>query len=361
MKVTTFATETQASNLAEFQHELKTVAERASDINLREHELLSADLLEAGLAREVGHILRDMQAVLDDILEHCELEATRSRAQLRQQETATHSGEFRSSYLPFERAVDENVSTRLGSKSAVEELAFIAQLELQQRLGRLERARRSGGAMALLEASDGSLRRVVKAAAALDTAIARVEQTEPVLTFETELQQSLSIRRGYSKFRRRVLEGGVPTADVLKLRLRQVGTLIAMVIGWEIYPHMRIADRLLLRDLQRRVLDYLREDHTEQATGLRLWEDVVACINLLSRVNQRQELVAHDQRIIENALNVLGSDDSDIPSETWRYIRSLEGLDEDLDRLLCRSSPPEAGHCAAVLSRLVPGAPRSRK
>jgi hypothetical protein len=168
---------------------------------------------------------------------------------------------------------------------------------------------------------------------AVDVAIASVEAVPTLLDFTSELQTSLAVRRAYGKFRARILAGGDPTPDTLRARFRGAGTHIAKLVGWDIYPEMRVQDRLLLRELQQRVLDWLRGGpEATSAAGVRLWQDLTGCLQMFLLVNRRQELVEHDTAIVRALAAQVEA--SELDASAWASVRALEGLDPELDQLL---------------------------
>lgn len=151
----------------------------------------------------------------------------------------------------------------------------------------------------LLSACDSSLRRLRKALNAVDVIIASASSVPPLLDFSSELQTSLAVRRALAKFRARLGSDGPPTSESLRGRLRSIGTQIAILVGWDVHPELRVRDRLVMRGLQLRILAWLRgEGDASNPMGLRLWQGFVACVEMFSLVNRRQELVAHDVGVL---------------------------------------------------------------
>src|SRR5690606_8022121 len=166
-------------------------------------------------------ILEEARSVLNRILDACDSIDDTFRVS-----DAVHS-DVRASYLPFERAIDATVATKLGSRQAVEEIAFMAQLELSQRSERLARLKASQGVATLLSECDSSLRRIRKALSAVDVVISSVTSTAPNLDFTSELETSLALRRAYAKFKSRVIPEVEPSPTTLRGCFRAVGTQIA--------------------------------------------------------------------------------------------------------------------------------------
>ena len=332
------------ARLSRFQAPMHHLVVRGRSVDIRAYEIASAEQIAAELQPPTLELLQDTKQLLGSILDDCQrVEPGEHGAD------DASSAPWTNSCLPFERAIDATMAM-LGSRQIVEEIAFMAQLELRQRQERLVRVRASQGGVALLGECDSSLRRIRKALNAVDAAIAKVESVSPLLDFTSELQTSLAVRRAYAKFRARVMAGGEPTAETLRARFRGAGTQIAKLVGWEIYPEMRVADRLLLRELQQRILDWLRgAADGGSASGIRLWQDLAGCVEMFSLVNRRQDLVEHDSAIIRRLLDVI--EHSALPEPTWDEVRALEGLDHELDQVIAASAKDPAA-LRAIVSRL---------
>jgi hypothetical protein len=272
---------------------MKGIVERAGALDIRAYEIASIECLTRELVPATRALLDEARALL------AALSRTSGTNELAEAPSDDGPDPIRTSYLPFERAIDVTVESKLGSIDAVDEIVFIAELELRQRAERLERVRPAQGPAVLLGECDSSLRRIKKALSAVDAAIAEVTAVPRVLDFTPELETSLASRRAYAKFRSRIMKGGEPTPETLRARLRLAGTQIAVLVGWDVYPDLRVRDRLLLRELQERVLAWLRGEHEDASSaGTRLFQDLAACVEMFSLVNRRQELVEHDAAVV---------------------------------------------------------------
>jgi hypothetical protein len=325
----------EARRLARFQDPIKAIVGRGRELDLRGFEIAPVEHLTSELQPATLNLLGDTRLLLGSVLEACAPSVAGGTA-----DEAAES--LRTSFLPFDRAIDETVATKqLGSLRAVEEIAFMADLELRQRTERLTRVGAAQGAAALLGECDGSLRRIRKALNAVDAAIATAADVPPRLDFASELETSLAVRRAYAKLRARLVGVGQPTHETMRVRLRAVGTQIASCIGWDVYADMRVGDRLVLRDIQRRVLEWLRGGNdATPAAGMRLWQDLAGCLEMLGLVNRRQELVAHDAAVVRDTIARLGSSADDVHAEVWYGLRALDGLDPELDELLLLPPAP---------------------
>lgn len=335
-----------ANSLARFQGALDALARRAVAIDLRGYEIADVERIAAELQPRTLGLVGEATELLGAVVAACEQLPAEERI------PEANTGAW-NAYLPFEHAVDATLAAKLGSHQAVDEIAFIAQLELRQRGERLGRIRAAQGSAVLLGECDSSLRRLRKAMTAVDAAIANVEGVAPVLDFSSELQTSLAIRRAYARFRCQLVVEGSPAEVTLRARFRAVGTQIAILVGWDVYREMRVQDRLLLRDLQRRILAWLRDDSASDE-GHRLWQDFAACVEMFGLVNRRQELIAHDRELVRallarDAAGALAGD------AAWQAIAPLEGLDPELDTLLVSDTGPPLAAAVVVLRRLADG------
>lgn len=330
-----------------FQAQMKEIVDLARGIDIRKYETLSADRALVELYPATLRLVEQAKALVTDVIAACvdpnQVDAIAKRA----------GPSLSPPFLPFERAVDAAVEGAAPSLQAVEDIAFMVQLELRQRHERLERIARVSDILTVLGECDSSLRRIPKGFGAIDLAIARAEGLTPVIDFSSECEDSLQVRGAYSKFRARITAGGEPTPAELYGRMRAVGTHIAVMIGWEAYPLLRVRDRLQLRALQRRILHWLLpENRSDSLEGLRLWQDLAAFIGMLAQVNRRQELVEHDARMLGEALNALGACGHETSDIVLEQLGRLEGLDDELDRLLAAAPRPSARAFRQVLDRL---------
>jgi hypothetical protein len=330
--------------LAVFQPAVAELAQRVADVDLRDFETedrAAADLhpIAASHVEEATHLVGEILAACgrlgspgDDELELAIGEPS----------------------LPFERAIDAAVEAGHASVRAVEDVAFLVQLELRQRSERLARLGLGAGLLSILGEADSALRRIKKGLGAIDVAIARAERLPPRLDFSSELQTSLVVRATYAKFRRRLLSEGTPAPEQLYARMRAAGTQIAVLVGWDAYPLLRVRDRLQLRDLQQRILTWLLpEQRTDHLAGARLWQDIVAFVEMLALVNRRQELIEHDSALLAE-LSTLMRDapaETAIPAPLLERLTALSGLDDDLDAALA-SVDPRASNVCSILERL---------
>jgi hypothetical protein len=226
--------------------------------------------------------------------------------------------------------------------SDVGSLAFVARLELRQCRERLRGRADDGAFSTVLGECDRTLRRVRRAVAALDSALAAVLGRTPAIDVQRDLASSLRVRAGYRSFREQILKLEPPTRTTVKKTLRSIGTTLAIFSGKELQAELRIGDKLQLRSLQQRILAWLRAEGAEGSpgAGLDLHNDVVAFVAMLQEVNRRQELVAHDRRVARLARQFAESHPTGVFSEKLvEELQSLLGASSAIDALLLASPP----------------------
>lgn len=182
-------------------------------------------------------------------------------------------------------------------------LAFVARMGLRMRGQALSRLDPAQHRWEILSAASGAVRDIIKALGAVDIAICQFEGM-PVDTshLDGELELALRTRDAYLSFRRDVLGGGPPGPAEIDRRLRLAAASIAKLVGREIYPHLRISDRAMLRQIQARIRAFLASTRVageERAVeGLRLYQDLASLADLMMGVNRRSELIEHDRRMM---------------------------------------------------------------
>lgn len=238
---------------------------------------------------------------------------------------------------PTEGADSTSAAPTSHSRLDLGTVAFFAQLELRGTRERLRHVTQTAGPIALLGACDSSLRGIHKALGALDSAISERCGSPALFDFATDLDRSLRVRRCYGRFRDKMLAADAVADDHPRRRLRWAGTAIAVLVGDKVYPELRVADRLQIRELQHRILAWLRLPvaASTHAAGHELWSDLMAFVGMLERINQRQELQEHDQRLLRSARSYAKRAlSSRFPEEFVAELRSLTGREPELDLLL---------------------------
>lgn len=228
----------------------------------------------------------------------------------------------------FLRELDE-AAVKAGPQ--VGDLAFMGVAALEPKRAALERLRSCEDKWLVVAECSSARRRILKALTALEAALAVEEGRRTRLTFGSELSRSLQTRQQYTKLRRTLVASDF-APERAKAQLRKAGTSIAIFIGKDIYPDLRISDRRQLRSIQVRIIDWLRADECAE-TARRLHEDLVMFARLIAQVRHRVELLEHDGAVLRKLL------EEPETRRTQGMLRSLLGLHDDLDALLAQGQP----------------------
>ncbi len=339
-----------AASEAETIHaRLIEVVRRARSVDVREHETGTAEAAMATLLPHARELVEEAIDVARSILQTYEPE-----------ESADDLDAFDAAFTPtadkepndFYRGIDELVEG--GGAERVSDIAFLASTELRQKQALLENLKPNQDGWEIVASCGSALRRIAKSFTALELVLCEVEELPRELAFASELSTSLEVRRQYARLRR-VIHGPEPTEASLRTRLRSIGTRIAMMVGRDIYTDLRVHDRIQLRKLQQRILDWLRDADGSTAAwkvGMRLWQDLDGFAGLLQQVNRRQELVEHDATRVRELLAVCRYDhEGALLAAIAEHGKALEGLDDELDQQLT-SRTPDPRSVGEVLARL---------
>jgi hypothetical protein len=331
--------------LAIHQAAIVALAGSVHAVDVRAYESAPPAQIVAGLHPQITQLLEHAESLVAEVIATCD--------HVQGGPEARDQGLLGSPYLPFEQAIDAavGVSSALVYR-AVADIAFLGRLELRQRRERLARVAACDSAITIVGECDGALRRILKVLTALDRTLAQAGLVEARLDYATELELSLRVRKACAKFRARIQVNGEPEAHNLHAHLRSAGTTIAMLVGWDAYPQLRVRDRLQLRELQRRLLDWLRGER-DATEGLRLWQDLMGFVRMLGQVSRRQELVAHDALVVREArAKVELGGGTPVPDALLADLMTLEGLDEEVDALLKSDDRSKAACWVPPLERL---------
>lgn len=218
------------------------------------------------------------------------------------------------------------------------DLAFFARTELRECLEILQATVSRGKADIenIASACEASTRRLRKALISVESAMYEFEELEAPIRKWFDVEVSLQIRKLYWNLRRETL--GKPTEDkLLAERLRSIVYRLVAFRELSVYPFLRIDDRIQLRTLLKRILEWLNSTERDDEEGERLWQDLVGFAEILVQVSQRQELQEHDRELIARALNLLfrrQPPPREVPDALLDELESLLGLDEKLDHLI---------------------------
>jgi len=236
---------------------------------------------------------------------------------------------------------------------------FFAQVELnalRAGLGALS----DDDSQELVSACARVLGRISSASISLERLLAASDGVPSEMERLSGVPLSLQTRVAYAKFRREVMAGGwmvwpAPRVEVHR-RVRLAGTAIAKLMGAEVYGHLRCSDRMELKGLQERILQWLRSGEGRLARdGFALWEDVASFAELLRQVNHRQELHEHDAALARRMVRELASAAETEPIGPARLslFHALEGRSDEIDALLDEGEHAPVSRWTALMSSIV--------
>ncbi|MFP2960977.1 hypothetical protein ACLEPN_24990 [Myxococcus sp. 1LA] len=240
-------------------------------------------------------------------------------------------------------------------RQRIADLAFVARLDLGERLERLGAMTASEAPWSIIAACGSARRRLFKCAAAVERALCAHEGLTPRLEglLTQELERSLKVRQAYVLFRRGLLTRAEPTAAWLVPVLRRAAVCFSELTGRDIYEELRIEDRTELRRLQWAVLDWLRgQGGHDTESGRRLWQDIAVFAELLTQVNLRPELREHDRALLGSLLSRLELDTPLSAEHLAELARPLLGVDDVLDDCIENPTAVERQEWRETLERL---------
>lgn len=254
------------------------------------------------------------------------------------------------------------IGAQISSQMAVEEvsgLAFVSQGQVLEALKALDEAVARQRIWEVASSGDTGLRRAGRALVALESAIRECEGLPVSYRPWQNLDDSLEVRRLYGELRRSILARGDEDAATelaeIKANLRHAARHIARLRSLEIYPYLRIDDRLQIRRLQKRIHQWLEDTGASAKSGALLWSDLVAFARLLGHVNQRQEIREHD-RLAVNGLCRRFFEAGELPAELTPEILSLLdpllGCEDELDQIILNPREHTGQDLQAPLERL---------
>lgn len=236
-----------------------------------------------------------------------------------------------------------SIGAQISAEFAVRDLnnvAFFARTDLRSALdGLIASATQNRDQLTLASNCEAGLRRLRKALVSVESALHEFESREPPVRHWFDLEVSLQIRRLYWNLRRET--GAGPEEErkerPIEARLRSILYRVLAFRELSIYPFLRVDDRVHLRRLLKRILDWLNGDEQDPQVARRLWQDLAGFAELLVQVSHRQELQDHDRRLLHRAYHALfpgGVAVEKIPGRLLGDMQSLLGLSPELDELL---------------------------
>lgn len=319
---------------------LRTDAEQAMRILSGEGADMS---VSAALAPQAVRLLEHACELLRSVEEHYQLSDEVAEARAR----GDHDGRL------------TDIAAMISSAVATQELgdlAFLTGAQLEGCRARLVSVIAEEDRIQTATQCEIGLRRMRRGLIAVDLAICNFEGLEPPGRRQAELEEALKVRRLYWEMRRIVLVGGEPHDAELRTRLRSFVAVVEAMRPREVFSLVRIEDRITMIGLCNRISSWLDlGDQQAVIDGRRLWHDVTAFAELLTEINNRQELREHDLEMVESAWRTLASRHADgepAPREVTEPLVGLLGLDDSLDRLILDRTSSTAGQWKPALHRL---------
>ncbi len=327
--------------------------DRTRSLNIRDYETCEIGQLLQELAPRLLELVSESLLLLHAILVN--YQATNVQPAQSAEAGAPESAKDLGS---FGRSIDEMMEHQR-SRDLIVDLTAMARMEMQQQKRDLSNliARRDSDNWRLIWICSIASGRLVKAVAAIGLALCQHENIPNQFDqhYLSERHQGLSVRKAYGKFRHIILGGPEPDEFDVQNRLQTAAGAFAKLVGHSVYEYTRVTDRIQFRKLQWQTISWLRgKDGFNAQAGLKLWQDLMAFTQLLSGINNRAEIREHDRTVLDQIHKVLYAGDAAgrVPEVTMAMLRSLEGLDDELDKLLSQPSPT-IGLFRETISRLI--------
>jgi hypothetical protein len=242
----------------------------------------------------------------------------------------------------FLREIGAAISSELAARE-IGNMAFVARAQLLESSEGLASAIANRFIWVVASHADTGLRRACRSLITLESAMREYEGLAPVERRWSDIKDSLEIRRLYAQFRRAILRSNAVDAD-LEIRLRGAANRIAVLRDLQIYPFLRIYDRLPIRRLQKRILGWLERsalDPGRDEEGRQLWSDLVSFAELLGQINNREDLREHDRRTVQRLYRLFFEARQPPVQIQPVHLSDLElliGRDEELDQIILNLS-----------------------
>ena len=209
------------------------------------------------------------------------------------------------------------------------DVCFACTVELSVARRELDQARDYDARLAANEAARRKLYRAVQALARVAPGSGPLVMREALeQRFDDELESSLAVRRLYAEFRQSLRRAEDDSGEGVLTALRYAAGALAALAASPHYRAVRASDAALLRSQRARLLEWSRSGKP-RAAGLQLLEDISTSASLLRDINRRQELRAHDSKLIAELLSGQSLDRA-----AWLTgLARLAGRDDVLDRL----------------------------
>ncbi|MEM9292093.1 MAG: hypothetical protein AAGD01_10470 [Acidobacteriota bacterium] len=306
--------------MSDYLGQLDALLSRVEKVDFQVSEDTVAIPLAAKFVPTVLSLLEDAVDLLGEIQEHFEAD-----------DAHRNKGEQDSSLVDIGALISSELAAR-----SLADLSFVARSELKSCRQELGAAEKQNNFWHMASRCDTGLRRMRKALISVESSIYEYQSRKGPIRVWYDLDLSLQIRKIYGKIRRDILFGPVPEDDELVDRFPQVMEHFRNLRSLDLYPLLRIDDRVQMKRMTRRIADWLSQDPRDGEEGQRLWQDLTGFAGLLSQINNRQELREHDRQLIDLGRRVLRNrrKGGQLPEELLQDFENLLGLDDELDALI---------------------------
>lgn len=319
-----FATEiwSPSWDLSRLQGALHAAAENARRIDTRRFEVDAVARIRAELVPTIYRTIDEAHVTLGDVVARYD------------QPPPTPTSEDPAASGVFNCLLDDIVvDAEQDPRRRIADIAFMARWELQRKRAAVGEAVLRGDDWQLIAECCSARRRVVKATSGAERVLSEVEQLPSLFrdVYQTERQRAVDTRAAYHAFVTGLHEAQRRWQDTdIGRCLRLIGTGVAQLVGRTIYEDLRIEDRRALRNLQTRIVSWLR-DVQDPREGQRLLSEASATASLLMEVNRRPVLIEHDRELLERLLMAAAQPATD-RTEFYKVLVNVRGRDGELDR-----------------------------
>lgn len=323
-----------SSDLSRIQGALHAAAENARRIDTRRFEVDSIARIRAELVPMVYRAMDEAYAVLGDVVARYDRPSSPPPSEGGDRpglgDLVPGPGDSGMFNCLLDDIVDAAADT---PRQRIADIAFMARWELQRKRAAVGEAVQRGDDWQLIAECCSARRRVIKTTSGTERVLSEVEGLPSLFrdVYQTERQRAIDTRAAYHAFvvGLREAERRWQATDIGRC-LRLIGTGVAQLVGRGIYEDLRVEDRRALRNLQTRIVSWLR-DVQDPREGRRLLSEASATASLLMEVNRRPVLVEHDCELLEQLLVAVAEPATDRVA-FFKRLLSVRGRDPELDR-----------------------------